>query len=190
FIDEIDKIAGRESGRGPDVSRMGVQRDLLPIIEGSSVMTKYGMVKTDHILFIGAGAFTSSKPSDLIPEFQGRFPIRVELKSLTKEDFKRILVEPENALTKQYIALFATEGIELSFEEGALDEIANYATIVNEMSENIGARRLHTIMFTLLEDPLFALPDRRMKKVVITAKDVRERLSGIVKDKDLTKYIL
>jgi ATP-dependent HslUV protease ATP-binding subunit HslU len=182
FVDEIDKIAGRESGRGPDVSRMGVQRDLLPIIEGSSVMTKYGMVKTDHILFIGAGAFTTSKPSDLIPEFQGRFPIRVELKSLTKGDFKRILVEPENALTKQYIALFATEGISLSFEEGALDEIANYATIVNEISENIGARRLHTIMF--------ALPDKRKKRVAITAKDVRERLSDIVKDKDLTKYIL
>jgi ATP-dependent HslUV protease ATP-binding subunit HslU len=190
FVDEIDKIAGRESGRGPDVSRMGVQRDLLPIIEGSSVMTKYGMVKTDHILFIGAGAFTTSKPSDLIPEFQGRFPIRVELKSLTKGDFKRILVEPENALTKQYIALFATEGISLSFEEGALDEIANYATIVNEISENIGARRLHTIMFALLEDPLFALPDKRKKRVAITAKDVRERLSDIVKDKDLTKYIL
>ncbi|MDI6839613.1 MAG: ATP-dependent protease ATPase subunit HslU [bacterium] len=190
FVDEIDKIASSGERFGPDVSRTGVQRDLLPIIEGSSVMTKYGMVSTEHILFIAAGAFTMSKPSDLIPELQGRFPIRVELLSLTQDDFKRILVEPENALTKQYIALFATEGAKLEFTEDAISEIAYYANQINETMENIGARRLHTVMSTLLEDFLFQLPALREKEMKITGKYVKDKLKDIVKDKDLTRYIL
>jgi ATP-dependent HslUV protease ATP-binding subunit HslU len=190
FIDEMDKIVGTGGKFGPDVSRVGVQRDMLPIVEGSNVMTKYGMVKTDHVLFIAAGAFTSSKPSDLIPEIQGRFPIRVELKSLTKEDFKRILVEPENALVKQYSALFKTEGVALSIDENAIDEIAGYAALVNESTEDIGARRLHTIMFALFEDYLFELPDRRRKKIAIKADDVRKKLKNIVENVDLSRYIL
>jgi len=190
FVDEIDKIASSGEKFGPDVSRMGVQRDLLPIVEGSSVMTKYGIVSTEHILFIAAGAFTTSKPSDLIPELQGRFPIRVELQSLTQDDFNRILVEPENALTKQYIALFATEGVRLEFTEDAISEIAYYASRINETMENIGARRLHTVMFTLLEDYLFQLSDLSKKGVKISAKHVRDKLKDIVEDKDLTRYIL
>lgn len=194
FIDEIDKIAGRESGHGPDVSREGVQRDLLPIVEGSTINTKYGMVKTDHILFIASGAFHVSKPSDLIPEFQGRFPIRVELRSLGKEDFMRILKEPENALTKQYAALMETEGIKLKFTEDAIAEISEMATIVNDRMENIGARRLHTIMERILDIISFDAPDMvatgEIKKIAIDAKYVRERLSDIIKDEDLSKYIL
>jgi len=194
FIDEIDKIAGRESGHGPDVSREGVQRDLLPIVEGSTINTKYGMVKTDHILFIASGAFHVSKPSDLIPEFQGRFPIRVELRSLGKEDFIRILKEPENALTKQYAALMETEGIKLKFTEDAIAEISEMATIVNDRMENIGARRLHTIMERILDIISFDAPDMvatgEIKKIAIDAKYVRERLSDIIKDEDLSKYIL
>jgi len=190
FIDEIDKVVGGEGKFGPDVSRSGVQRDLLPIVEGSSVMTKYGMVRTDHILFIAAGAFTSSKPSDLIPEMQGRFPIRVELKSLTQHDFECILVEPNNALTKQYIALFATEHVKLSFNKGSISEIARYACQVNETAENIGARRLHTIMTTLLEDYLFDLSKYLGKTLTITTNYVQDKLKDIVKDKDLTRYIL
>lgn len=190
FIDEIDKIAGERSPHGPDVSREGVQRDLLPIVEGSSVPTKYGMVRTDHILFIAAGAFHSCKPSDLIPELQGRFPIRVELASLNEDDFVRILVEPENALIKQYKALLETEGVDVSFTRDAIREIASIAARVNETTENIGARRLHTVMTRLLEDVLFEVPDRRRKKVRITAKVVRSRLKDIVEDVDLTRYIL
>ncbi len=192
FIDEIDKIAGRESGHGPDVSREGVQRDLLPIVEGSTVNTKYGMVKTDHILFIASGAFHVAKPSDLIPEFQGRFPIRVELKSLGKDDFIRILKEPENALTKQYTALLETEGIKLKFTEDAVAEIAGMATIVNDRMENIGARRLHTIMERILDDISFNAPDMvaAEKEIIIDAKYVREKLSDIIKDEDLSRYIL
>lgn len=190
FIDEIDKIVGTGAKGGPDVSRAGVQRDLLPLVEGSNVMTKYGMVKTDHILFIAAGAFTSSKPADLIPEFQGRFPIRVELKSLSKEDFKCILTEPENAIIKQYTALFRTEGIDLSFTEDAIEEVARFASFVNEKTENIGARRLHTIMFRLLEDYLFELPGVREKQIEITDKYVQQELKDIVEDKDLSRYIL
>ena len=192
FIDEIDKIAGRESGHGPDVSREGVQRDLLPIVEGSTVNTKYGMVKTDHILFIASGAFHVAKPSDLIPEFQGRFPIRVELKSLGKGDFIRILKEPENALTKQYTALLETEGIKLKFTEDAVAEIAGMATIVNDRMENIGARRLHTIMERILDDISFNAPDMvaAEKEIIIDAKYVREKLSDIIKDEDLSRYIL
>ena len=194
FIDEIDKIAGRESGHGPDVSREGVQRDLLPIVEGSTVNTKYGMIKTDHILFIASGAFHVSKPSDLIPEFQGRFPIRVELKSLGKEDFIRILKEPENALTKQYVALMETESIKLNFTDDSIAEISEMATIVNDRMENIGARRLHTIMERILDDISFDAPDMIAagghKEIVIDAKYVRDRLSDIIKDEDLSKYIL
>lgn len=193
FIDEIDKIAGRESGHGPDVSREGVQRDLLPIVEGSTVNTKYGMVKTDHILFIASGAFHVAKPSDLIPEFQGRFPIRVELKPLTKEDFIRILTEPENALIKQYMALLETEGMRLRFTDDAVAEIAEIATIVNERMENIGARRLHTIMERVLDDISFDAPDMAsgsLREMVIDASYVRERLIDIVKDEDLSRYIL
>ena len=189
FLDEIDKIVGSSERVGPDVSRSGVQRDLLPIVEGSSVMTKYGIVNTDHILFFAAGAFTSSKPSDLIPELQGRFPIRVELKSLTKDDLRCILTEPENALVKQYKALFATEKVELEFTDDALTEIAENATYVNDTAENIGARRLQTIMSTLLEDYLFELPVDS-KRIVIDAEYVKKRLQTIVKDKDLTRYIL
>lgn len=190
FLDEIDKIAGRESGHGPDVSREGVQRDLLPIVEGSTVNTKYGMVKTNHILFIGAGAFHSSKPSDLIPEFQGRFPIRVELKALTKEDFMRILVEPNNSLTRQYEALLKTEGITLHFKDDAIAEISEIATIVNDRGENIGARRLHTIMEKLLDEISFNAPDMGKKTITIDAKHVKDRLADVVKDEDLSRYIL
>jgi ATP-dependent HslUV protease ATP-binding subunit HslU len=190
FLDEIDKIAGRESGHGPDVSREGVQRDLLPIVEGSAVNTKYGMVKTDHILFIGSGAFHSSKPSDLIPEFQGRFPIRVELKALTKEDFMKILVEPHNSLTKQYEALLETEGIILNFTDDAIAEISEIATLVNDRGENIGARRLHTIMEKLLDEISFHAPDIGKKEIKIDAKYVSDGLSDVVKDEDLSRYIL
>jgi ATP-dependent HslUV protease ATP-binding subunit HslU len=190
FLDEIDKIAGRETTHGPDVSREGVQRDLLPIVEGTTVTTRYGMVKTDHILFIAAGAFHVSKPSDLIPELQGRFPIRVELESLTKADFIRILTEPKNALIKQYIALLATEGITLSFTEEAIAEIAEIATLVNQRTENIGARRLHTIMERLLDEISFDAPDRVEKEIKLDAKYVRDKLAEIIKDEDLSRYIL
>lgn len=190
FIDEIDKIAGGGKGYGPDVSREGVQRDILPIVEGSSVNTKYGTVKTDHILFIAAGAFHMSKPSDLIPELQGRFPIRVEFKALTAEDFERILLEPENALIKQYKALLEAEGCALEFSGGAIKEIARMAFIVNQEMENIGARRLHTILTTLLEDILFELPDKKLKKVRITERTVKSKLQKIVKNEDLARYIL
>ena len=190
FLDEIDKIAGRESSHGPDVSREGVQRDLLPIVEGTTVNTRYGMVKTDHILFIAAGAFHVSKPSDLIPELQGRFPIRVELESLTKADFVRILTEPKNALIKQYMALLDTEGIDLSFTEDAIAEIAEIASLVNQRMENIGARRLHTIMERLLDEISFEAPDRSGKEVVMDAGYVREKLAEIIKDEDLSRYIL
>jgi len=190
FLDEIDKIAGRESMQGPDVSRQGVQRDLLPIVEGSTVNTKYGMVKTDHILFVASGAFHSAKPSDLIPEFQGRFPIRVELSSLTKEDFVRILTEPKNALIKQYEALLETEGVHLKFADDAVQEIAAVASNVNERTENIGARRLHTVLERLLDDISFAAPEMRGKEVAIDAAYVRERLEPILMNEDLSRYIL
>ena len=190
FVDEIDKIAGREGGQGPDVSREGVQRDILPIIEGTTVNTKYGMVRTDHILFIAAGAFHVSKPSDLIPELQGRFPIRVELEPLGKNDFVRILTEPKNALVKQYIALMETEGITLRFLEDAIDRIADFATMVNERTENIGARRLHTVMERLLDEISFEGPDLRDKMVTIDAAYVDRMLSVIVKNEDLSRYIL
>ena len=190
FIDEIDKIAGRESAHGPDVSREGVQRDLLPIVEGSTVNTKYGMVRTDHILFIASGAFHSAKPSDLIPEFQGRFPIRVELSSLGKEEFVRILTEPKNALIKQYTALLETEGVQLSFREDAISEISQIAAEVNERTENIGARRLHTIMEKMLDEISFHAPEMRGQEVTIDAKYVRDRLSPILQDEDLSRYIL
>ncbi|MGQ9633257.1 MAG: ATP-dependent protease ATPase subunit HslU [Bryobacteraceae bacterium] len=190
FLDEIDKIAGRESGHGPDVSREGVQRDILPIVEGTTVNTRHGFVRTDHILFIAAGAFHVSKPSDLIPELQGRFPIRVELKPLTEEDFVRILKEPKNALVKQYQALLETEGIKLTFTPDALTEIARFAARVNENAENIGARRLHTIMEKLLEEISFEGPDLRKKTVKIDAAYVRKQLADIVKDQDLSRYIL
>ncbi|MGV8059436.1 MAG: ATP-dependent protease ATPase subunit HslU [Smithellaceae bacterium] len=190
FLDEIDKIVGSDSPHGPDVSREGVQRDLLPIVEGSNVNTRYGMVRTDHILFIAAGAFTASKPSDLIPELQGRFPIRVELDSLGKEEFIRILTEPKNALVKQYIEMMATEGIKLSFTDDAVAEIAEVATQVNEKTENIGARRLYTIMETLLEDISFEAPDLQEKEITIDAKYVDEKLDEIVEDEDLSRYIL
>ncbi|MCC6341505.1 MAG: ATP-dependent protease ATPase subunit HslU [Bryobacterales bacterium] len=190
FLDEIDKIAGREGGHGPDVSREGVQRDILPIVEGTTVNTRYGFVRTDHILFIAAGAFHVSKPSDLIPELQGRFPIRVELKSLTERDFVRILREPKNALTKQYVALLETEGIKLHFTEDAFEEIARFAAQVNQQQENIGARRLHTIMEKVLEEISFLGPDLKKKNVKIDAGYVRQHLAEIVKDQDLSKYIL
>ncbi|RMH80240.1 MAG: ATP-dependent protease ATPase subunit HslU [Calditrichaeota bacterium] len=190
FLDEIDKIASTGSKHGPDVSREGVQRDLLPVVEGTTVVTKYGMVRTDHILFIASGAFHVSKPSDLIPELQGRFPIRVELESLTTEDFVKILTEPENALTKQYKALLETEGYELEFTDDAIQAIAEMATYVNSKSENIGARRLHTIMSTLLEDILFEAPELEERKIRITGDFVRERLKDIVEDEDLQKFIL
>ena len=190
FLDEIDKIAGRESMNGPDVSRQGVQRDLLPIVEGSTVNTKYGMVKTDHILFIASGAFHTAKPSDLIPEFQGRFPIRVELSSLTKADFVRILTEPKNALIKQYEALLETEGVHLKFAEDAIQEIALIASDVNERTENIGARRLHTILERLLDEVSFAAPEMHGKEVAIDAEYVRERLAPILNNEDLSRYIL
>jgi len=190
FLDEIDKIVGKDGTHGPDVSREGVQRDLLPIVEGCTVTTKYGMVKTDHILFIATGAFYSSKPSDLIPELQGRFPIRVELESLGKEEFIRILTEPQNALITQYKALMKTEGIELIFQDDAIAEIAEIATVVNERTENIGARRLHTIMEKLLDEISFDAPDLKKKESIIDAHYVREKLSNIVKDVDLSRYIL
>src|SRR5688572_17831083 len=191
FLDEIDKIAGERSQTGgPDVSREGVQRDLLPIVEGSTVATKHGLVKTDHVLFIAAGAFHVSKPSDLIPELQGRFPIRVELKPLTEGDFVRIMTEPENALTKQYAALVAAEQSTLEFTAEGIAEIARVATQVNERMENIGARRLHTVMTTLLEDFLYELPDRGKEAIVVDAALVRDRLQAIVQDEDLRKYIL
>jgi ATP-dependent HslUV protease ATP-binding subunit HslU len=190
FLDEIDKIAGREGGHGPDVSREGVQRDILPIVEGTTVNTRHGFVRTDHILFVAAGAFHVSKPSDLIPELQGRFPIRVELKSLTESDFIRILKEPKSALVKQYMALLETEGIKLTFTEDSLTEIAKIAAQVNQNAENIGARRLHTIMEKLLEDISFDGPDLKKKNVKIDAVYVRKQLSEIVKDQDLSRYIL
>lgn len=193
FIDEIDKIAGGDSkgGHGPDVSREGVQRDLLPIVEGSSVTTKYGMVRTDHVLFIASGAFHVAKPSDLIPELQGRFPIRVELNSLSEEDFVKILTQPQNALLKQYIALLKAEGVELEFDDEGINEIAKIAAEVNEQVENIGARRLHTILSTLLEDILFNTPDKtREKKLTITKDVVQDKLKDIVKNRDLSRYIL
>ena len=190
FLDEIDKIAGREGGQGPDVSREGVQRDILPIVEGTTVNTRYGFVRTDHILFIAAGAFHVSKPADLIPELQGRFPIRVELKSLTQEDFIRILREPKNALIKQCMALLETEGIKLTFTDDAIKEIALFAAQVNEVMENIGARRLHTIMEKVLEEISFEGPDLKKKNVKIDAKYVQQQLASIVKDQDLSKYIL
>ena len=190
FLDEIDKIAGRESGHGPDVSREGVQRDILPIVEGTTVNTRHGFVRTDHILFIAAGAFHVSKPSDMIPELQGRFPIRVELKSLTVEDFVRILKEPKNALSKQYVALMETEGIKLTLTDDALEEVARFAAKVNETAENIGARRLHTIMEKLLEEISFEGPDLKKKTVKVDAEYVRKQLADIVKDQDLSRYIL
>ncbi|MCM2272661.1 MAG: ATP-dependent protease ATPase subunit HslU [candidate division Zixibacteria bacterium] len=189
FVDEIDKVAGEDKGVGPDVSREGVQRDILPIVEGSAVMTKYGMVHTDHILFIAAGAFHSSKPSDLIPELQGRFPIRVELESLSAADFERILIEPRNALVKQYQALLRSEGLELEFKPDAIKKIAEIAERVNRETENIGARRLHTVMTTLLEDLMYEPPTRK-KKVVITGAQVEKRLASIVDNEDLSRYIL
>ena len=190
FLDEIDKIAGRERGHGPDVSREGVQRDILPIIEGTTVNTRYGMIRTDHILFIAAGAFHVSKPSDLIPELQGRFPIRVELHSLSVEDFIRILKEPKSALVKQYAALLETEGIKLSFTDEALEEVARYAATVNEQTENIGARRLHTIMEKVLEEISFEGPDLKKKNVHIDAAYVQKQLAELVKNQDLSRYIL
>lgn len=190
FLDEIDKIAGRETTYGPDVSREGVQRDLLPIVEGTTVSTKYGVVKTDHILFIAAGAFHVSKPSDLIPELQGRFPIRVELDSLKKEDLIRILTEPENALIKQYTALMETESVKLQFERDAIEEIAQMAALINERTENIGARRLYTIMEKLLDEISFDAPELSGKMMVIDAKYVKEKLKGFVEDEDLSRFIL
>jgi ATP-dependent HslUV protease ATP-binding subunit HslU len=190
FLDELDKIAGRERSAGPDVSREGVQRDLLPIVEGSTVNTKYGMVKTDHILFIAAGAFHVAKPSDLIPEMQGRFPIRVELQALGRDDFVRILREPQNALIKQYKALLATEGIALEFTDDAIDELADIAERVNQQTENIGARRLYTILERLLDDLSFTAPDRSDKCVSIDRQYVTERLEEVVKSEDLSHYIL
>src|SRR5215510_4230555 len=190
FLDEIDKIAGRESGHGPDVSREGVQRDILPIVEGTTVNTRYGMVRTDHILFIAAGAFHVSKPSDLIPELQGRFPIRVELKSLSVEDFIRILTEPKSSLTKQYTALPETEGVKLEFTKDALEQIARFAFRVNEGTENIGARRLHTIMERVLDEISFSAPDKKGEQVTVDAAYVGKALTDIVKDQDLSRYIL
>jgi ATP-dependent HslUV protease ATP-binding subunit HslU len=190
FLDEIDKIAGRESGHGPDVSREGVQRDILPIVEGTTVNTRYGMVRTDHILFVAAGAFHVSKPSDLIPELQGRFPIRVELQSLTMEDFVRILTEPKSSLTRQYIALLETEGVKLEFTPEALVEVARFAFRVNEGTENIGARRLHTIMERVLDEISFEAPERKGQDFVVDDAYVQKMLSEIVKDQDLSRYIL
>jgi ATP-dependent HslUV protease ATP-binding subunit HslU len=190
FLDEIDKIAGREGGHGPDVSREGVQRDILPIVEGTTVNTKYGMVRTDHILFIAAGAFHVSKPSDLIPELQGRFPIRVELEPLGRDEFIRILTEPRSALVKQYIALMDTEGIALTFTQDAIERIADFASIVNDRTENIGARRLHTVMEKLLDEISFEGPDLAEKDVTIDAAYVAKMLAEIVKNDDLSRYIL
>ena len=190
FLDEIDKIAGRESGHGPDVSREGVQRDILPIVEGTTVNTRYGMVRTDHILFIAAGAFHVSKPSDLIPELQGRFPIRVELQSLTMEDFIKILTEPKSSLVKQYTALLETEGVKLDFTSESLEEVARFAFRVNEGTENIGARRLHTIMERVLDEISFSAPERKGEHITVDAEYVNKTLSEIVKDQDLSRYIL
>jgi ATP-dependent HslUV protease ATP-binding subunit HslU len=190
FLDELDKIAGRERGHGPDVSREGVQRDLLPIVEGSTVMTKYGMLRTDHILFIAAGAFHVAKPADLIPELQGRFPIRVELEPLTKGDFVRILTEPRNALITQYVELLKTEGVTLQFSPDAVEAIADIATSVNERTENIGARRLYTILERLLEEISFQAPEMPGKALAIDAGYVQARLADVVKDEDLSRYIL
>lgn len=190
FLDEVDKVAGRETGRGPEVSREGVQRDLLPIIEGTTVNTRFGLVKTDHILFIGAGAFHVSKPSDLIPELQGRFPIRVELTSLDKKDFIRILTEPENALIRQYEALMETEGIKVNYTEDAVDEIAGIAEQVNEDAENIGARRLHTVMEKVMEEISFEAPNIKKKKILINRKYVQDQLKDIIEDQDLSRFIL
>ncbi len=190
FIDEIDKIAGRENAHGADVSRQGVQRDLLPLVEGCTVSTKYGIVRTDHILFVASGAFHTAKPSDLIPEFQGRFPIRVELESLTHEDFVRILTEPKNALLTQYVALLDTEDVVLSFASDAVEEIARIAAVVNERTENIGARRLHTVVERLIEDLSFDAPELGGREIPIDAKYVRDKLDAIVKDQDLSRYIL
>ena len=190
FLDEIDKIAGREGGHGPDVSREGVQRDILPIVEGTTVNTRYGMVRTDHILFIAAGAFHVSKPSDLIPELQGRFPIRVELQSLTMDDFIRILTEPKSSLVKQYTALLETEGVKLEFTKDALEEIARFAFRVNEGTENIGARRLHTIMERVLDEISFSAPDKKGEQITVDAEYVGKMLADIVKDQDLSRYIL
>jgi ATP-dependent HslUV protease ATP-binding subunit HslU len=190
FLDEVDKISGRESGHGPEVSREGVQRDLLPIIEGTTVNTRYGLVRTDHVLFIGAGAFNVAKPSDLIPELQGRFPIRVELTSLDKSDFIRILTEPENALIKQYKALMGTEGLRVEFGQDAIEEIAEIGEKVNESTENIGARRLHTVMEKVMEEISFSAPDMKKKKIKIDKKYVQEQLKDIVKDEDLSRFIL
>lgn len=190
FLDEIDKIAGKSDGAVPDVSREGVQRDILPVVEGTNVLTKYGLVRTDHILFIASGAFHVSKPADLIPELQGRFPIRVELDSLTREDFVRILTEPENALVKQYTALLATEGVRIEFTADAIEAIAATACDVNERTENIGARRLHTIMSLLLEDVLFETPEKKTRSIRVTPREVQKRLRHIVENQDLTKYIL
>jgi ATP-dependent HslUV protease ATP-binding subunit HslU len=190
FLDEIDKVAGERSGGGPDVSREGVQRDLLPVVEGSSVLTKYGMCKTDHILFVASGAFHVSKPSDLIPELQGRFPIRVELDNLTAKDFERILTEPENALVKQYTALLKTDNVDLNFTKTGIREISRIAFEINQRTENIGARRLHTVMTFLLDDILYEAPFKTRKKITINEKLVRERLQDIVEDEDLSRYIL
>jgi ATP-dependent HslUV protease ATP-binding subunit HslU len=190
FVDEIDKVAGREGGHGPDVSREGVQRDILPIIEGTTVNTKHGMVRTDHILFIAAGAFHVSKPSDLIPELQGRFPIRVELDALGREDFVRILTEPKSALVKQYTALLSTEGVDLTFTPGAIERIADYATMVNDRTENIGARRLHTVMEKLLDEISFDAPDMRERAVTIDEAYVDRMLADIVRNEDLSRYVL
>jgi ATP-dependent HslUV protease ATP-binding subunit HslU len=190
FIDEIDKIAGREGGQGPDVSREGVQRDILPIVEGTTVNTKYGMVRTDHILFVAAGAFHVSKPSDLIPELQGRFPIRVELEPLGRDDFVRILTEPRSALVKQYTALIGTEGVELQFDTGAIERIADFATLVNERTENIGARRLHTVMEKLLDEVSFEASELGEQTITITAEYVDRMLADIVRNEDLSRYIL
>lgn len=190
FLDEIDKIAGQGGGSSPDVSREGVQRDILPVVEGSTVSTKYGQVKTDHILFIAAGAFHVSKPSDLIPELQGRFPIRVELDNLSQKDFVKILTKPKNALLKQYEALLQAEGVALVFDKDAINEIARISTELNDTMENIGARRLHTVMTSLLEDILFALPDKKMVRVLIDKETVRKKLSNLSEDEDLRRYIL
>jgi ATP-dependent HslUV protease ATP-binding subunit HslU len=190
FLDELDKVAGREGGHGPDVSREGVQRDLLPIVEGSTVTTKYGMVRTDHILFIAAGAFHVAKPSDLIPELQGRFPIRVELEPLTRQDFVRILNEPQNALVRQYVELLRTEGVTLSFGADAVDAIAEIASTVNQRTENIGARRLYTVMEKLLEEISFTAPDMAGKELVVDAEYVHARLAEVLRDEDLSRYIL
>jgi ATP-dependent HslUV protease ATP-binding subunit HslU len=190
FLDEIDKVVGKDGSHGPDVSREGVQRDLLPIVEGCTVTTKHGMVKTDHVLFVASGAFYSVKPSDLIPELQGRFPIRVELESLGKKEFMRILTEPQNALIKQYKALLLTEGVELIFQDDAIAELAEIATVVNERTENIGARRLHTIIEKMLEEISFDAPDVPEKQFTIDAAYVKDKLDSLVKDEDLSRYIL